>query len=400
MRFQAIADSIFDASKLGQAFARGGHRATLLLHEHAEATLEHNEALILDADVHGLSKLESRARLQRLARGLRTSSLAFYKFDSSLRRPWDDLFATLEASGRRQVVLAAFAPLEGFEVRHGTVFWHGAPLHRTSLARDRHNPVYEAHLPTLLEREGLGAVELVRDITPQTLERALSRAKFVVVDGGNRGDAEALIESVPNPEHVLWAGGYHLARALGAHFSSDDEVISSAPQGTAPTLVALERTGNAVLEQLLALKTEGVTPIALSAMELIEDPSASITSATEHARAALQHGNNCALHLEFPRHALHAQTRVSGAQLPHLCAQALAQTIAQLSSEQRFENLLLSGSQLAQTALRQLGAQGLTLEPNADAPRLLATRAHRVSLRSSSDAPQTLLGAYQVLAMP
>ncbi len=399
MRFQAIADSILSASRLGHAFARGGHRATLLLHEHSNAAVEHDEALILDADLHGLSKLESRARLQRLARGLREAKIAFFKFDSSLRRPWDDLFATLEASGRRQVVLVAFAPLEGFEVRHGTVFWHGAPLHRTSLARDRHNPVYEAHLPTLLDREGLGAVELVRDITPQTLERALARAKFVVVDGGNRGDAERLIQSVVNPEQVLWAGGGNLARALSSHFAAPDNELEPVPCQAAPTLIALERTGGAALEQLGALQVEGVMPVALNALELIGDPSSTIEIAFDRARAALKRGN-CALHLEMPRHALHAQTRVSAAGLQRLSAEAMAQTIALLSGHRCFENLMLSGSQLAETALRHLQAKGLTLEPNADAARLIADQRHRVSVRDSSEASPTLVGAYQMLAMP
>ncbi len=177
MKFAAVADSIVDASRVASAFARAGHDTTVLLHEHSQQ-LKNSSALVLDADLKDLSKLDSRTRLQNLGRNLRHSQIAFFKFDSSLRRPWDDLFATLEASGRNKVILAAFSPLEGFEVRHGTVFWHGSPLHRSSLARDRLNPVYDANIPELLEREGLGTVALVRDITPANLETALKTARL------------------------------------------------------------------------------------------------------------------------------------------------------------------------------------------------------------------------------
>lgn len=385
MQFAAVTDSIVDASRVASAFARAGHETTVLLHEHSHNSVSSN-ALVFDADLRGLSKLDSRTRLQRLARNLRHSQIAFFRFDSSLRRPWDDLFATLEASGRNKVILAAFSPLEGFEVRHGTVFWHGSPLHRTSLARDRLNPVYDANIPELLEREGLGAVALVRDITPQSIQAALEKARFVIVDGGNRGDAEQLVASVPNPEQVLWAGSANLARAIGAAFEGRQASELESSELSAPTLLALGNTAQAI-EQLKVLRAAGLYTVAL------EPNEQGIARAVNNARLALQK-TGCVLYLESAPSAF----GIPAALMQRTAREAISEVIAQLSQNQCFENLLLCGSPIASSSLRRLNAQGIHNDPFAHSPHLIAPNPHRIQVRSSSDAPQSLLGAYQCLA--
>jgi uncharacterized protein YgbK (DUF1537 family) len=384
MQFAAVTDSIVDASRVASAFARAGHETTVLLHEFSER-FEVTNALVLDADLRGLSKLDSRTRLQRLGRNLRHSQIAFFRFDSSLRRPWDDLFATLEASGRNKVILAAFSPLEGFEVRHGTVFWHGSPLHRSSLARDRLNPVYDASIPDLLEREGLGTVALVRDITPQSIQAALEKARFVIVDGGNRGDAERLVASVPEPEAVLWAGSANLARAIGAAFAVNEPSDFVTTDLAAPTLLALG--GSQTLDHLKVLRAAGLSTVSL------EPNEHGIARAVSQARLALQK-TGCALYLEFPPSAF----GIPAAQMQRTSLEAVSEVIAQLSQNKCFENLLLCGTPLATNSLRRLNAQGLHIDPFTDSTHLIAPNPHRIQVRASSDAPQTLLGAYQCLA--
>ncbi|MEY4531233.1 MAG: hypothetical protein RLZZ156_1954 [Deinococcota bacterium] len=385
MQLAAVTDSILDASRVASAFARAGHETTLLLHEHSQKTVG-GSALVLDADLRGLSKLDSRTRLQNLGRNLRHSQIAFFRFDSSLRRPWDDLFATLEASGRNKVILAAFSPLEGFEVRHGTVFWHGSPLHRSHLARDRLNPVYDANIPDLLEREGLGAVALVRDINPQTIQAALEKARFVIVDGGNRGDIENLVASVQDPKRVLWAGSANLARAIGAAFAVGEAPDFERTDLVAPTLLALG--GNSQkMEQLKTLKAAGLSTIALEPNEL------GIARAVTQARTALEK-TGCALYLELPPSAF----GIPAAQVQHNSLEALSEVIAQLSQNNCFENLLLCGTPLATNSLRRLNAQGIHIDPFTDSTHLIAPNPHRITVRASSDTPQTLLGAYQCLA--
>ncbi len=394
MRFAAITDSIVDASRVASAFARAGHDATLLLHEHSEygLQLEGQNALVFDADLRGLSKLDSRMRLQRLARQLRSSEIAFFRFDSSLRRPWDDLFATLEASGRNKLILAAFNPLEGFEVRHGTVFWHGSPLHRTTLARDRLNPVYDANLPELLEREGLGTVALVRDITPQTIGVALEKAKFIIVDGGNRGDAERLVASVPDANAVLWAGGANLARAIGATYPSVSDEFLEPDISCKSTLLAFSGSSPQTMQQFKVLRDAGVQTITFDALELLYGDV--LEPFVQRVTQALKRGS-CAVSLDF-----NASTAfgLPATQLQHKARTALADTIQQLSSQQAFENILLCGSPIASSTIRALHAKGTHNSPHSDDMRLLAQNPHRISVRASTDTPQTLLGAYQVLA--
>ena len=385
MQFAAVTDSIVDASRVASAFARAGHDTTVLLHEHSQKTVGSN-ALVLDADLRGLSKLDSRTRLQRLGRNLRHSQIAFFRFDSSLRRPWDDLFATLEASGRNKVILAAYSPSEGFEVRHGTVFWHGSPLHRSSLARDRLNPVYDANIPELLEREGLGTVALVRDITPQSIQAALEKARFVIVDGGNRGDAENLVASVPEPEAVLWAGSANLARAIGGAFAVHEPLDFAATDLAAPTLLALG-SNTQTLEQLKVLRAAGLITVSL------EPNEQGVVRAVSQARLALQK-TGCALYLELPAGAF----GIPAALVKHTSLEALSEVIAQLSQNKCFENLLLCGTPLATSSLRRLNAQGIHIDPFTDSTHLIAPNPHRIQVRASSDAPQTLLGAYQCLA--
>jgi uncharacterized protein YgbK (DUF1537 family) len=386
MQFAAVTDSITSAARVVSALTRSGFDTTLRLHEYSNTPLPtQSRALVLDANVRGLSKLDSRTRLQRLGRNLRPSQIAFFKFDPSLRRPWDDLFATLEASGRKQLVLVAFSPLEGFEVRHGVVFWHGAPLHRSPMARDRHNPVYEANLVELLEREGLGAVALVRDISSANLKSALNKAKFVVVDGGNRGDVERLVQAVDDPSAVLWAGSASLARAIGQAYCAEANQVAQDPL-SAPTLLALGSHAG-VFEQIKTLRLNGVQVVRL---EPSED---GVVRAVGEAHSALRQGKSCVLQLEtgalfgFPASLIERQM-----------ADALSQTIVQLSQRRSFEHLLLCGSQLASQTLRQLGATGIHAAPFSDQPHLIAPVLHRIAVRASSDSPQALLGAYQVLA--
>jgi uncharacterized protein YgbK (DUF1537 family) len=386
MQLAAVTDSIASAARLVSALTRCGYDTTLRLHEYADTPLEtQSGALVLDADVRALSKLDSRTRLQRLGRTLRHSQLAFMRFDPSLRRPWDDLFATLEASGRKQLILAAFSPLEGFEVRHGVVFWHGAPLHRSPMARDRHNPVYEANLVELLEREGLGAVALVRDISSANLGNALKKAKFVVVDGGNRGDVERLVNAVDDPSGVLWAGSPNLARAIGQAYcaESDQDLLETSG---APTLLALGSHAGA-WEQIKALRLGGVQVVRL---EPHED---GIARAVSEAHNAMRCGKSCVLQLEPP-----SVVGFPASLIERQLSDAISQTIVQLSKHRSFEHLLLCGSKLASQTLRQLGATGIHAAPFADQPHLIAPVQHRIAVRASSDSPQTLLGAYQVLA--
>jgi uncharacterized protein YgbK (DUF1537 family) len=386
MQLAAITDSICSAARVASALTRSGFDTTLRLHEHADLALHSQSgALVLDADLRGLSKLDSRTRLQRLGRKLRHSQIAFLKFDSSLRRPWDDLFAALEASGRNQLVLAAFSPLEGFEVRHGVIFWHGSPLHRSPMARDRHNPVYEANLVDLLERQGLGAVALVRDISAANLNTALKRAKFVVVDGGNRGDVERLVQAIDDPSNILWAGSPQLARAIGAAYCNESSQAAQDPLG-APTLLALGTHAGA-LEQIRALRLAGVQVVRL---EPSED---GVLRAVGEAQIALHHGKSCLLQLETT-----GLFGLPASLLERQMSDALSQTIVQLSRQGSFEHLLLCGAKIASQTLRQLGATGIHADPYTDQPHLIAPVQHRIELRSASDTPQTLLGAYQVLA--
>ncbi|MFN3267352.1 MAG: four-carbon acid sugar kinase family protein [Deinococcales bacterium] len=386
MQFAAVADSIVEATRVVSALTRSGYDTTLRLHEHSDLLLESkSSALVLDANLRGLSRRDSRTRLERLGRKLRQSQIAFYRFDSSLRRPWDDLFATLEASGRRKLVLAAFSPPEGFEVRHGTVFWHGSPLHRSQLARDRHNPVYEANIVELLEREGLGAVALVHDINPANLRAALQKAKFIVVDGGNRSDAERLVQAVEDPTAVLWAGSPHLARAIGQAYCEPALENAQDPLG-APTLLALG-THPSSAEQIKALRLGGAQVV------LLEPSEDGISRAVAEAERALRQGRGCVLQLEsaplfgFPASLMRQKL-----------FNTLGTAILELSQRGSFEHLLLCGSSVTSHALRQLQATGIHANPYSNQPQLLAPKPHHIAIRASNDTPQTLLGAYQVLA--
>ncbi len=204
------------------------------------------------------------------------------------------------------------------------------------------------------------------------------------MDGGSRGDAERLVAGVPNPEQVLWAGSANLARAIGATFEVPENNNFEIPEIALSTLIALGGHPQN-LEQLKVLKANGLSIIQL------EPTQNSITRAITEATTALK-TSGCVLHLEPQSFGIPAN------QAKRTALEALAETIALLSSSKSFENLLLCGTPIATSVMRRLSAQGIHSDPFTDSTHLLAPNPHRIKVRASSDAPQTLLGAYQLLA--
>jgi D-threonate/D-erythronate kinase len=240
--------------------------------------------------------------------------------------------------------------------------------------------------PTFASVGVLGVEDLV---DPGRVRRVLEGNECVVVDADRDADLEALVRAVPDPARVLWAGSAGLALALGSVYPGPSAGDANVRRDRVrPVLVVVGSLSGVAREQVRRLVGEyGHVAFPVEAGE---------TGTGEKTVAAVREalaGCTCAV-VHSP-----AERSTSGEAM----LASLAEVVARLSEEERFEGLVLTGGATAVGVARRLGTTGIRLQGEVEAGIPMGTLVGPapypvVTKAGGFGGPDTLVGAVEALA--
>jgi D-threonate/D-erythronate kinase len=394
LRAAVVADDLTGAADSGVQLARAGYRTAVGFLGAAIEAGGDFDAVVADTDSRAATAATARARVHAATRRLAGAPILLKKVDSTLRGPVAaEIAAALEASGRRTAIVAPAFPGTGRTTEGGVQLVDGEPVHRTRFAADPVAPAREAHVPTLLEAEGLADVRVVGAGDARGLAGAVQSARCIVADARTDEDLEAIVRAVPDPAAVLWVGAGGLARALGAVHPGPGAAAPPPGENGAPagTLVVVGSANVIAREQVQRLVAAGVPNAGLGVAAL---GAGAVEACTAQARGALRRDGACVVH---------PVGTGEGPDLPRRIAEALADVAARLADAGLVTGLVLTGGDTAVSVARGLGAMGLRvddeLEPGVPVGRLLGPRPYRVVTKAGGfGSPDVLRTAYETLA--
>ena len=398
MRIAIVADDLTGAMDSGAQLARAGYRTAVAFRGSAIPPAPDLDAVAGDTDSRHLDPGSARERVREAARHFGEAGIFYKKLDSTLRgQIVAELEATLEESGRSTCVIAPAFPSTGRTTVEGVQLVNGKPLHETQFAEDPVTPVREANLPTLLDAGGLEDVATlsIGDLEDLDVVREiLDNHRWVVADATKDTHLKALVEVVPDPSEVLWAGSAGLVVALGEVYPGpgDGELSVDRPAMGTRVLTVIGSTNPTVRDQLRRLDEESsVEPVPLRSNKILS--GGAVKSALETCREFLNKGSSVALY-STDEEILEGETgRIVG---------MLAEVVVELSEDDLFDALVLTGGDTAVHVARGLGARGILLggeiEPGVPLGTLIGDNPYRVITKAGGfGTPETLLHAQNVL---
>jgi uncharacterized protein YgbK (DUF1537 family) len=386
-----IADDLTGAADAGVQFVHAGYRTAVFFSE-SEVLADDLDAVSFDIDSRAMPAGFAAKRVLEAARRVREARVVYKKLDSTLRgNVAVELAAALGGSRRERVVVAPAFPAAGRTTAGGVQRVHGVRVDETEMANDPHTPVRVAHVPSLLA-DAFSSVDVlsVEDLTDSgRVRRALESSECVVADAERDVDLEVLVRAVPDPARVLWAGSAGLALALGSVYPgpcAGDAGMQRAPVRT--VLVVVGSLSGVAREQ--ARRLVGVYG------EVSVSVEAGGAGALERAVAAAQHalaGGACAVVHSIEERGASGESILG----------SLAEVVARLSEEERFEGLVLTGGATAVGVARRLGASGIRLhgevETGIPIGTLIGPRPYPVVTKAGGfGGPDTLVGAVEALS--
>jgi uncharacterized protein YgbK (DUF1537 family) len=352
MEIAIIADDLTGAADTGVQLARAGYRTAVVFQGAPMPPAEDLDAVALDTDSRAMPDGFAAKRVLEAGYAVRDAYIVYKKLDSTLRGPVAaELSAALGATGRDRAVVAPAFPSAGRTTVDGVQLVRGVPVHETEAKDDPRTPVREGHVPTLLAASfpSVRSLSIEDFADPASIRQALEDAGCIVADATSDEDLETLVQAVPNPSEVLWAGSAGLALALG-------NVYPGPHAGTMPAAPAPARRILVVIGSLSGVARGQLRSLAeyeCATVPVVAGRSGAVEEALGAARAALSEGACAAVHSDEERDPSGAAGSVMG---------ALAEVVAGLSEDGLFDALVLTGGETAVGVARRLGSVGIRLE--------------------------------------
>jgi D-threonate/D-erythronate kinase len=404
VKVAVIADDLTGAADSGVQLVRAGYRTAVAFRGSPVPPADDLDAVAVDTDSRAMSAASAAKLVVEAGHSMRGARVVFKKVDSTLRGPMAaELLAALEATGREVAVFCPAFPDAGRTVSDGVLLVNGVPVHETGFRDDPVTPVLESHLPTLLSAVCPTLATLsTEDLgNAGTVQSVLVNSNCVVADAGTDAELEALVRAVPDPASVLWVGSAGLVRAFGVvHAGPRAAEPNETPGSTSRVVVVVGSLNSVARKQLEVLLREAyMTPVALNAAALLDDPSkGAMKGAIAGARSALLDGRGVVVYSTADR----GFEKMAKAEAARRVAEALAEVVTGLSKEDVFDALVLTGGDTAVRVAQRLGATGVLLqgeiEPGVPVGTLIGPKPYRVVTKAGGfgDAG-TLLKAVQML---
>ena len=225
------------------------------------ASLHSARVISVNTDTRHLSGAQAAARLNEVVRhlGVGGFDIIVKKIDSTLRgNVVAETMALLDASGRREAVVAAAFPAQGRTVHGGMVHVDGKPLAQTAFAKDALSPSPLAPLQQVFAAAKPGL--RVKAAAPSDAFDA--GTDIWIADSEIDADLARIVETLASRMNsVLMVGSAGLTRAL-ALVCFDGHPTSSGPQHVTGTIVfAVGSRAARSAEQVESLAAEPETKV-------------------------------------------------------------------------------------------------------------------------------------------
>jgi D-threonate/D-erythronate kinase len=402
-----IADDLTGAADSGVQLAGSGYRTAVAFWGATVPPAEDLDAVAVDTDSRSLPAGFAAKRVVEAGHAVRDAHVVYKKIDSTLRGPIPaELAAALGATRRKKAVVAPAFPNAGRTTEGGVLLVDGKPVHETGLARGPRTPVFESHIPSQLSQafKSVASLSVTGIRESEAVLDALKNADCVVADAESDEDLEALVRAVPDPSSVLWVGSAGLAQAFGRVYPGPQgNVLPRTPASASRVLAVIGSVNEITREQLRRLTEEsGVAPVILDTLALISGSFEEVVAETAEAVEVALPGRRGAVLYSAVGEEVESTLRdssVSGGEISGRVADALARVVAELSREDLFDALVLTGGDTAVRVARELEATGILLEGEIEAGvpvgTLLGPRPYPVITKAGGfGGPETLSDAF------
>lgn len=238
-----IADDLTGANDTALQFYLKGANTQILLDDSSEVPLniKGTQVWAISTETRNVEPQEAVEKVIHATRRFaETISADYYfkKIDSTLRGNIAvEVLAVLDTLELDAAILVPAFPQEGRVTIGGYHLLKGVPIERTEMARDPHSPIFESHVPTLMEMQLgensdlVGSVELktvMKGAGPiiKRLKELISEGKkIIVMDAVSTVDIEQITLAMNKLEYkILPVGTAAFAHELSEYWYSDLEL--------------------------------------------------------------------------------------------------------------------------------------------------------------------------------
>ncbi len=257
-----VADDLTGANDTALQFhLRGSNTQILLDYEAYLQSTKNAQAWAISTETRNVDIETAYSKVKSATKAfIEKLNLEFFykKIDSTLRGNIAiETLAMLEVLNWDAAIIVPAFPSEGRTTVGGYHLLKGIPIERTELARDVHSPIFESHIPTLLEsqldedkRNLVGLIELstimkgAGPILFKINEFISQGKKLIVADAVSVTDIEQIVLAINKSDYnILPAGSAACAQVLGNIWLP--EMKNQHIQKTIPELPKLIISGSA-----------------------------------------------------------------------------------------------------------------------------------------------------------
>jgi uncharacterized protein YgbK (DUF1537 family) len=211
-----LADDLTSAADGAAPFVARGQRAMI---GRRRIPLVERAIVAVDSGSRSVSAPQAATRVANLTAQLATRDVLYKTVDSTLRGNVSaELAASFEASDRRLLVFAPAFPAAGRTTVGGVQLVDGVPVSETVYGRD---PVHPARHSRLI------------DLVPPSI------GSVVILDAATQKELDDQIETLPEPESILWVGSPGMAAALAKRLPPAGQPLDAAAGAGGDVLVAI-----------------------------------------------------------------------------------------------------------------------------------------------------------------
>ena len=344
-----IADDLTGAMATAAPFAKRGAQTRMLLTESpsAEVLRTAPEIIAISTESRHLDPIRAIQRVHQAIAGFE-DRIPFKKIDSTLRgNVVAETLATLEASGRRHLLITPAFPGQGRVLRNGEVFVHDVALRETAIARDALAP--PLRMPLALAYSGRPGVIVHEVGTPAELKLASGPEFHIyVIDSETDDDLLQIARfALTYRDEVVLCGASGLGAALASFIYG------------APLKLKLQGEPGPVLYVVGSR-----TPQSAAQLEQLADQGAPVIAIeSQNGVLNLERALSQCRTLTVDHTAYVTTVRQKGGAIPDsaLVAQALATLSADLVDQVGASSIVVTGGDTAQALLREFKLTTLDL---------------------------------------
>ncbi len=280
LQVAVVADDLTGAMDVAGPFAAAGLRTLVRLEAHATVAPAKVDVLSCSTESRHAAPDVAAEKVEAAVRSLTQAAakILLKKIDSTLRgNVAAEIAAALRACGRRHVLVAPAAPMQGRTLRNGEVFVRGIPLAESEFARDLRSPPIAMSMPRLLASPG---ARFDVHVWPRGAAMALQPGEgphAYVADAEIDGDLDRIAEfALAHRDELLLVGSTGIGAALARQWLRPGAATAGrpplAPDAGRILFIVGSRTALAA-DQLARLRAIGGEEIVVSSSDRTIDAS-------------------------------------------------------------------------------------------------------------------------------